>query len=207
MRKDLSTQRQATLEKGELVDSQNKTLQALGEQLQAAKQVARTTQLRLQNHLTMAATTEARLRQQLAQHPGPVPGGVQDQLTALQTRYHHLMQAYTVGKQMYLQGKEEMQRRDAAHNQLVQLHMSLTLEEQKLETRNRLLTTRVDQLLHLNSLLSRQPPDSYMHRHLVRQQQEIDDLAFRLQTQDTFVTEQFDNLRTAHQTIRRLRSS
>jgi hypothetical protein len=171
------------------------------QQLEGAHRELRAAQLRLRNQQVISATAQSQL--QALQAAQQAAGS--EVLAQLQARYQKLMNAYNVGREMFELGRAEMARRDAAHAQLVQLHMHLADSEQNLERQNRTLTLRLHQLiLQRNALQAQAPPYSF-RRQLAEVTQERDNLLLRADVMEQNSLAQYALLAEAERTIERLR--
>ena len=172
--------------------------------LEGAHKRLRATQLKLGNQQYVTANLQSQLLAlQAAQQAAGSEEG-QQALAQLQARYDSLMEAYSVGKEMYELGKAEMDRRDAAHAQLVQLYMSLADSEEQLELQNRTLTLRLQQLRLQRDALHGQIPDSTARRQLAEVTKERNDLAVRVKILEDNNLAQYDLLAKAEKTIDQL---
>ena len=172
--------------------------------LEGAHKRLRAAQLKLGNQQYVTANLQSQLLALQAAQQAAGSEEAQQALAQLQARYDSLMEAYNIGKEIFELGKAEMDRRDAAHAQLVQLYMSLADSEEQLERQNRNLTLRLQQLRLQRNALHGQIPDSTARRQLTEVTQERDDLAVRIRILEENSLAQYDLLAKAEKTIDQL---
>ena len=120
-------------------------------------------------------------------------------------RYQQLRQAYNAGKELFLQLKTEMQKRDAAHAELVKMHLALTEELRQSEERNNIMLNRTEQIIRQRDQLKSALAPGDARRRENALQQKIDDLKMDIEAVETNRIEDYEALLDAQKTIKRLR--